>query len=247
MKILIAILASIAITLALPTLVKDCSGNALLAITPDTVTAITPGAITKAYNNLLNLIQAPACAASTTTTKRSVRKWRSSDGVWHVSDDAETSLPANSTTIVIESSLFPPPEEPPVKSWMPFAIAGFCAGLCAVLYLLMWGMESSLEFFNRKPESSAPETIEFQERMNAGEHVEFAKMTPHEILGVDAKASLDEVKAAYESHLHSCQEALAQENHSEMAPDINSQILLLHQAYEAMTRRKVDKFLAMAD
>jgi hypothetical protein len=237
MKILIAVLASLAITLALPAFLKDCSGSALWGgnLNPE-----TPAALTSAYNNLINIMQ-KSCAAPT-VTQRAIQKWRSSDGVWHVSDEAGNAQP-NSTTIVIESSLITRNEPPVIRSWVPMAILGFCASLSAVLFLLMWG----IEYGRREPSPATEEPIEYKERQNAGEAVMFAHTTPHDILGIDARASLAEVEAAYEFQLGSYKEKLALEAHGEMTPEIKNKFLILRQAYEAMTRKKIDKYLAVVD
>jgi hypothetical protein len=238
MKILIAVLASLVVTLALPAFFKDCSGNALFVISPG---SMTPAALTSAYNNLVNIAQKPCTAP--TTVKRTVQKWRSSDGVWHVSDGSEIAGQPDSTVIEIESSLYPK-DVPVVKFWVPYAILGFCAGLCVVLYGLILGVEYGLKSFRHEPPANEV-TAEYQERKNAGEAVVFAHTTPHEILGIDAKASLEEVEAAYERQLRSFKEQLAPEVHGEeMTPEIKNRFLILRQAYEAMTRKKIDKYLA---
>lgn len=245
MKILIAVLISMLVIIAIPVSVKNCSGNSFLNIGKNIFSALDPVAVTMAYAAALDADHR-RCEVAVEKTPV-IHKWQDASGTWHYTDVTRHSQQGNNQTLPVDPDLYKTNtvDTPEVEHWLPYALVGFWLGLSCIFYLLMTGFEVAWRHFHAEEE----ETTVYQMRQTAGEAVEFFSTSPYEILGVNDKATITEVEAAYERQLsrYHKQERNTDDRHKiniKTLDDRRQKLLLLHQAYEAIKRKNDDKFLA---
>lgn len=241
MKNLLAMLLAIMVTVAMPLLLHDCSGQVYLEYEDLPLLVGSPDRLSDAWVYLLGMRHIDCNMMQTSDS--TVRKWRDAEGVMHYSDGkiSDGEDPAGKTVLMHEAAA--PAMRLPLNYSLAQQISVIaCIWLSlAVLWLLVFylgDLVRGLSHWLRRDKQAKQRTPAH----HGGLPIEYVKEEPHQILGVRANAKPQEVQRAYDHFLAKHLEAMR--DGSGLTPEAHQQLVTMRQAYEALTRHDGGKFVA---